>query len=119
MSRFAALALYPLWAVALLLGLTALRLGRSVGRGLVSLCLLFAVWVTGLILFASPATTVVAERVLPAGILLAAAFVHAAADVARLERRRVVVVAYASRAVANDVEQHGADDSGLSDSARW
>lgn len=96
MSRFAALALYPLWAVALLLGLTALRLGRSVGRGLVSLCLLFAVWVTGLILFASPATTVVAERVLPAGILLAAAFVHAAADVARLERRRVVVVAYAA-----------------------
>mgnify|MGYP000916900296 CR=1 FL=1 len=31
----------------------------------------------------------------------------------------VVVVAYASRAVANDVEQHGADDSGLSDSAQW
>lgn len=89
MSPTAALALYPLWALALAVGLTALRLGRSVGRGLVILCFALAVWVTNLVLLVSAdgagalASTELAERVLPLGIFLAAAFLHAGADVAR------------------------------------
>jgi hypothetical protein len=74
MSSAAALALYPLWAVALAVGLTALRLGRSVGRGLVILCFALATWVTGLVLLVSAdgapggalASAGLAERVLPA-----------------------------------------------------
>src|SRR3954454_10495721 len=99
MSPIAALALYPLWAVALAVGLTALRLGRSVGRGLVILCFALAIWVTGLALLVSadgaggPSATL-AERVLPLGMLLAGAFLHAGADVARIPARRLVRVAY-------------------------
>lgn len=103
MSPTAALALYPLWAVALAVGLTALRLGRSVGRGLVILCFALAVWVTDLVLLVSAdgprsgvlAASGVTERVLPLGIFLAAAFLHAGADVARLAHRRAVPLAYA------------------------
>src|ERR1043165_4180997 len=94
MSRFAALALYPLWAAAVMVALTAVRLGRSSGRGVVALCFFLAFWVTGLILFQSPATEAIAERVLPAGVLLAGGVVHAGADLAKLERRAVVHVAY-------------------------
>lgn len=103
MSPTAALALYPLWAVALAVGFTAVRLGRSVGRGLVILCFALAIWVTNLVLLVSAdgpragalASTDVAERVLPLGMLLAAAFLHAGADVARAPDRRPVHVAYA------------------------
>lgn len=101
MSPVAALALYPLWAVALLVGLTALRLGRSVGRGLVVLCFALAIWVTNLVLLVSAdepsalASAEIAERVLPLGMLLAAAFIHAGADVAKISDRRAVFVAYA------------------------
>ncbi len=57
MSAFAALALYPLWAIAAVVGLTALRLGRASGSGLPALCLSLAMWVTGLILLVTPQTT--------------------------------------------------------------
>jgi signal transduction histidine kinase len=99
MSRFAVLALYPLWAVAMVVATTALRLGRASRRGLLSLCFSLAFWVTGLILLENPGTAGLAERVVPAGAFLAAAFVHAGADVARLERRAVVWLAYLGSAV--------------------
>jgi signal transduction histidine kinase len=94
-SAFAALALYPLWAIALAVGLVALRLGRRTGGGLVALCMLLALWVTGLILLKTPATELVAARVLPLGMLLAGGFVHAGADVAGMRAPRVVVAGYA------------------------
>jgi signal transduction histidine kinase len=101
MSRFAVLALYPLWAVALVVATTALRLGRASRRGLLSLCFSLAFWVTGLILLENPGTAELAERVVPAGAFLAAAFIHAGADVARLQRRAIVWAAYlASAALA-------------------
>ena len=101
MSRFAVLALYPLWAVAMVVATTALRLGRASRRGLLSLCFSLAFWVTGLILLENPGTAALAERVVPVGTFLAAAFVHAGADVARLQRRAVVRAAYlASAALA-------------------
>lgn len=95
MSTFAALALYPLWAVAMTVLATVLRLGRATRRGLLALCFALALWVTGLILLESPRTAVVAEHAVPAGILVAAGFVHAAADLVRLQRRAVVWIAYA------------------------
>jgi signal transduction histidine kinase len=103
MSPIAALALYPLWAVALAVGLTALRLGRSVGRGLVILCFALAMWVTGLVLLLGAdrpdgsglASAAWGERFVPLGMLLAGAFLHAGAEVARVEGRRVVRAAYA------------------------
>jgi signal transduction histidine kinase len=94
-SELAALALYPLWAVALTIGVTALRLGRSKGRGLALLCLCLAAWVSGLILLESPPAPGIAERVLPIGFLLAGAFVHAGADLARAPRRGFVAIAWA------------------------
>jgi signal transduction histidine kinase len=98
MSRFAALAFYPLWAAAMVVAATVIRLGRESRRGLLSVCFFLALWVSGLILLESPETRVIAERVVPAGILLAAAFVHAGADVTHLSRRAVVWFAYAAAA---------------------
>jgi signal transduction histidine kinase len=95
MSRFAALALYPLWAVATTVLATVLRLGRETPRGLLAVCFFLALWVTGLILLETPATAALAERAVPAGALLCAGFVHAAADVIRPARRTAVHVAYA------------------------
>src|SRR3954470_21269799 len=96
MTPFAVLAFYPLWAVAMTVLATVLRLGRATRRGLLALCFFLAFWVTGLILLETPRTAELAERVIPAGILLAAAFVHAGADVARLARRGVIVGCYAT-----------------------
>jgi signal transduction histidine kinase len=87
--------LYPLWAVALAVGLVAVRLGRRTGRGLVSLCLLLALWVTALVVLQTPAAGETAERLLPCGMLLAGAFVHAGADVAGVRAPRSVATAYA------------------------
>lgn len=103
MSSAAALALYPLWAVALAVGLTALRLGRSVGRGLVILCFALATWVSGLVLLVSAdgapggalASAGLADRVLPLGMLLAGAFLHAGADIAKTADRCAVRAGYA------------------------
>src|SRR5262245_46840764 len=78
---------------------TVIRLGRQTRRGLLSLCFFLAFWVAGLILLESPETAEIAERVVPAGVLLAAAFVHAGADVTHLERRSVVFFAYAGAGV--------------------
>ena len=99
MTPFAVLALYPLWAVAMTVLATVLRLGRATPRGLLALCFFLAFWVTGLILLETPRTTALAERVVPAGILLGAAFLHAGADVTRLERRGVVAMGYAAAGV--------------------
>jgi signal transduction histidine kinase len=95
MTPFAALALYPLWAFAMTVFATVLRLGRETGRGLLSVCFFLAAWVTGLILLETSRTAAFAEHVVPGGMLLAAAFVHAGADVLRLARRGVVTFAYA------------------------
>ena len=94
MSRFAVLAFFPLWAISLGVGLTAFRLGRSVGRGLVLLCVCLAVWVSGLILAVGVPGLGGSARVLPAGMLLAGAFTHAFSDVARLSSRRLVFAAW-------------------------
>jgi signal transduction histidine kinase len=98
LSDFTVLALYPLWAFAFAVGVTALRLGRSSGRGLAILCLCLAFWVSGLILLLSPPAPGIAERVIPFGMLLAGAFVHAGADLARIERRGFVWATYAGSA---------------------
>lgn len=98
MSGVVALAFYPLWAVALTVGVTALRLGRSKGRGLAMLCLCLAFWVSGLILLQSPFLVGVADRVLPLCVVLGGACVHAGADVAKLSRRGFVWGSYAASA---------------------
>jgi signal transduction histidine kinase len=100
MTPFAVLALYPLWAVAMAVLITVLRLGRDTPRGLLSLCFFLALWVTGLILLESPETTALAERFIPAGILVGAAFIHAGADLTRTPRRALVWVAYGVAGVA-------------------
>ena len=104
MSPAAALALYPLWAVALAVGLTALRLGRAAGRGLVLLCFALAVWVTALVLLVSAdgphqralGSVAVAERALPLGMLLAGAFLHAGVDMSATDDPRLVRAGYLS-----------------------
>jgi signal transduction histidine kinase len=94
MTTFAALALYPLWAVAMTVFITVLRLGRDTRRGLFALCFFLALWVTGLILLESPETTVLGERVVPMGVLLGAALLHAGADLAMTPNRTVVRLGY-------------------------
>src|SRR5262245_55031522 len=94
MGAAAALALYPTWAVALLFAATALRLGRATGRGLVAMCLALALWVTGLVLLSQPAWRHLAERVIPSGMLMAGASVHAGAELIGPRRRTVVVAMY-------------------------
>lgn len=96
MSLYAALALYPLWAVSVLFAATALRLGRAPGLGVASLSGCMALWVSGLILLEHPATASLAERMLPAGMLLAGTFVHAGLDAFGEVRRRrgLLVLAY-------------------------
>ncbi|APR84753.1 sensor histidine kinase [Minicystis rosea] len=98
MSTYAALALYPLWAVAMTVLATAFRLGRETRVGLLAVCFSLALWVTGLILLESPRTAVIAEHVVPAGIVVAASFVHATADLIHLRRRAVVWISYACSA---------------------
>jgi signal transduction histidine kinase len=75
---------------------TVLRLGRETRRGLLAVCFFLALWVTGLILLESPRTAGFAEHVVPAGVILAAGFVHAGADVTRATRRAVVWITYAA-----------------------
>jgi signal transduction histidine kinase len=80
--------------VAVTVVFTAMRLGRNVRRGLVSLCLLLALWVTGLILLQTPRTATLAEHIVPSGMLLAGGLVHAHADVTGASDRRGVWAAY-------------------------
>ena len=98
MSPATVLVLYPLWAVALAIGLVALRLGRETRAGLVLLSLALALWVSGLVMLAAGAPW--AERVVPAGILVGGALVHAGQDVAGVRDRRVLFAAYGYCVVA-------------------
>ena len=100
MSSIAALVLYPTWAIAVLLGATAMRLGRSTGRGLVALCFLLAYWVAALVLYSHPATRTLAGRFIPSGMLLAGAFVHAGRDVIGSRVRAPLVLAYGAGVAA-------------------
>ncbi len=94
MSEFAALGLYPLWAVSTTVLITAFRLGRATPKGLLSLCFSLSLWVTGLILLDTPWARGVADRVLPAGFLLCGSFLHAGVDVTRAEKRGWVRAGY-------------------------
>ena len=94
MSPLSAFAFYPVWALALLVGFVSLRLGRSRGYALPLLCFAQGVWVTGLVLFATPATSHLAERVLPSGIVQAAGFIHAAEALTPRPRRKLVAGAW-------------------------
>jgi len=106
MDAFTVLTLYPLWSVSVMVGVTTLRLGRQASTGLVSLTFALALWVTGLVLAQHPATRPIADRLLPAGILMAAGIVHAGLDLHARERHaegegtpstrraRVLVAAY-------------------------
>ncbi|UQA59834.1 sensor histidine kinase [Polyangium aurulentum] len=101
MSALSAFAFYPVWALALLVGFVSLRLGRSRGYALPLLCFAQGVWVTGLVLFATPGTSHIAEHLLPSGLVQAAGFVHAAEALAPRPRRKLVVGAWmATGAVA-------------------
>ncbi len=95
MTPFAALALYPLWSIALAVALVALRLGRRGGRGLIAVAALLALWESGLILLETPRASWAAERVVPLGMLMAGAFVHAGADLSGKRPSRIVAVTYA------------------------
>lgn len=91
MTSFAALALYPLLAITNTVAITALRLGRSLGTGLLMLSLTLSVWVACLVALQHPDSAVFAERYLPLGIMLAGPGVHAAADLISLKRRYLVL----------------------------
>ncbi len=95
MTPFTALGLYPLWAAAMTVLITVLRLGRETRRGLLLLCFFLALWVTGLILLETHETAALAERVVPSGILLGAGFFHASSDLVGGVRARTVALAYA------------------------
>lgn len=90
MSFVAASAFLPAGALALVAALVSLRLGRARGRGLALLGLMQAVWIAGLCLLSSEATRDLAERILPLGMLEAAAFTHAGVDLAGRPRPRLV-----------------------------
>jgi signal transduction histidine kinase len=79
MTPLLVLTLYPLWAVSLVGAITTLRLGRHTRGGLLVLCLMLAGWVSVLVI-ARLAAAPIAERVVPAGMLLAGGFAHAAHD---------------------------------------
>ncbi len=99
MTPFSAWTLLPLLSVTLAVGFTSMRLGRRAGVALQILCVIQAGWVAALILLDSGAVAW-AERLLPAGMLLAGAFVQAARELApkRLSRR-VVVFAWTAAAL--------------------
>jgi signal transduction histidine kinase len=102
MRAIAALTLYPTWALAVLFAVTAVRLGRSARHGLVAACLSLALWMTALVLLAQPAWTALAERLIPSGMLMAGAFIHAGAQLGGgRHQRRLILAAYGlSAAVA-------------------
>jgi signal transduction histidine kinase len=88
MSPLAVLTFLPAWSFALAVAFVALRVGRERGRGLALLALTQSLWLTGLMLFGTPPTRALAERVLPLGMLEAAAFLHATQDLAGLDAPR-------------------------------
>jgi signal transduction histidine kinase len=95
-----ALAFYPLLAAATALSLTAARFVRRTGPGLLLVCLLLGGWAGALLLVEENAGPW-AERLVPSGMLLSGAFLHAAADLSGRRDRRVVRATWlASAAVA-------------------
>lgn len=84
------LALYPLWAMTLAIGFTALRLGNRKARVLALPSLLLGAWVTGLVLLTTPGREALAERIVPLGMLLAGAFVQSAVAIGGGSRKLVV-----------------------------
>jgi signal transduction histidine kinase len=98
-SATAVLVLYPTWAIAVLLGASALRVGSRRDRGLVALCFLVALWVTALVLFVHPGSRALAERVIPSGMLLAGGFVHAGQDLLGARGKRARGLAYGFGAI--------------------
>jgi len=98
----------PVWALSLLVGLSALRLRRSSGIGFAILALSQGLWMTGLLLSETQGLEEIAKRVIPAGILEGAAFVHAGMDVARGSDARGSRTVVASYGVAGAVALVGA-----------
>jgi signal transduction histidine kinase len=93
MTAFAALALYPLLAITNTVAITALRLGRRLGTGLLLLSMTLSLWVACLVALEHPESAAFAERYLPLGIMLAGPGVHAAADLIPV-RKRYLYLAY-------------------------
>jgi signal transduction histidine kinase len=94
MTATAALILYPSWAIAVLLAVTAARLGRATGLGLLAVCGLLAAWITTLILVELPATRELAEHIVPLGMLQAGGYVHGGHDILG-RRARIAWLGYA------------------------
>ncbi len=74
---------------------TAARFVRQTGRGLLLVCLLLGGW-SGALLLLEESAWAWAERLLPSGMLMAGAFVHAAADLSGRRGARVVRVTWAA-----------------------
>jgi hypothetical protein len=87
MSSFAAIALYPLLAIAGLVAITALRFGRKLGAGLFMVSVALSAWVICLIALEHPSSALLAERYLPVGMMMAGPFVHAGSDLSPLKKR--------------------------------
>jgi signal transduction histidine kinase len=97
-TPFSQLALFPLLAITLAVGFSAARFGRRTALPLQLFCFLQAAWVFGLILLQSGVGW--AERLVPSGMLLAGAVVHAAVTVSGRRSRWVAGTWLASGAVA-------------------
>jgi signal transduction histidine kinase len=92
-SPFALLVYFPVWAITVAVGFTALRLSRRRERGLVALCFAQAVWIAALALLESGAFSW-AERLVPSGMLLAGANVQITHELAGRARRGLVIATW-------------------------
>src|SRR5262249_39151396 len=90
-------AFFVLFAVSMAASFTAARFVRRTGRGLLLVCLVLGGWAGALLLLEESAWGW-AERLLPSGMLLAGAFLHAAADLSGWRRPRVVRATWAASA---------------------
>ncbi|HEU4405283.1 MAG TPA: HAMP domain-containing sensor histidine kinase [Polyangiaceae bacterium] len=90
-------AFYVLFAASMAASFTAARFVRRTGRGLLLVCLLLGGWAGALLLLEESAWGW-AERLLPSGMLLAGAFVHAAADLSGWRRPGAVRATWAASA---------------------
>jgi len=80
--------------VAFLLFFTAVLRGRN-AQGLAMYCLSLGVWTTMILLIAYPSTAQIGERLAAIGAFNAAGFLHAAWDLTKQRRYRLVWLAYA------------------------
>lgn len=90
-------AFFVLFAVSMAASFTAARFVRRTGRGLLLVCLLLGGW-SGALLLLEESAWGWAERLLPSGMLLAGAFLHAAADLSGWRRPRMVWATWAASA---------------------